>query len=348
MKKLLYFILVICLGLSTVQALPIPTQEKEAEPFNLDERNTVREKVNAQKAKDVTGSDEVKQDGADDTIYPLDTKTKDSGTFDENTPKFKYEPVKEGEQPQEIPKLEDGLNPVNYDGDAVDELPIESDTPTKVIDNTNKRFKGHKELIRKEPKKDPLDILPSEVNREMPDNGMSTPEQKTYSQDDYEQAYRDMQVPTFTFVHGIDPDQYYDMKDATWSPYPLFRLNSPLYFKTLVIPPGYYLLTPRQYKNKWYILFKEAGKVKYTIPVFNQCYAEAGYYHTHLKELDLSRSARWHIKFLNSWGKYIRKSKRRPAIQTNLELTDLDNNFLLIDIYYGHYKYQTIFRTEKF
>ena len=82
--------------------------------------------------------------------------------------------------------------------------------------------------------------------------------------------------------------------------------------------------------------------------MFNQCYAEAGYYHTHLKELDMSRSARWQIKFLNSWGKYIRRSKRKPAIQTNLELTDLDNNFLLIDLYYGPYKYSTIFRTEKF
>lgn len=345
MKKLLYFILIICLGLSTVQALPIPTQEKEPEPFNLNERNLEREKINAEKAKDVTGSEEARQGGADDTIYPLDTP-KDSGTFDEDTPKFKYEPVKEGEEVKETPKLEDGLNPVNYDGE-VDDLPVESDAPSRVINNTNTRFKGHKQLIRKE-KKDPLDILDPSVNREMPDNGMSSPEQKTYSQGDYEQAYRDMQVPTFTFVHGIDPDQYYDMKDATWSPYPLFRLNSPLYFKTLVIQPGYYLLTPRQYKNKWYILFKEAGVVKYTIPVFDQSYAEAGYYYTHLKEMDLSRSARWHIKFLNSWGKYIRKSKRLPAIQTNLELTDLDNNFLLIEIYYGHYKYSTIFRTEKF
>ncbi len=346
MKKVLYLVLVVLLCTSVAQALPLPEEPKQAQPFNLDERNVQREKKNAQQyAKDVTGSDEVKQGGQDDTIYPLDTKEpktepKNSGKFDENTPKFQYSPLKEGEEPDEIPNLEDGLNSVNFENGT-------EETPTKVINNTNKRFKGHKELKRKEPK-DPFEILPPETNREIPENGMSTPEQKHYSQDDYEQAYRDMQVPTFTFVHGIDPDQYYDMKDATWSPYPLFRLNSPLYFKTLVIPPGYYLLTPRQYKNKWYILFKEAGVVKYTIPVFNQCYAEAGYYHTHLKELDMSRSARWHIKFLNSWGKYIRKSKRLPAIQTNLELTDLDNNFLLIDIYYGHYKYQTIFRTEKF
>lgn len=347
MKKFSSLTLLICLGLfgvnngskpeyfdmslgnMPVSASPLPTDQDEIQPFYLDERNVLREKKNAESARDVT--DEPK------------TEPKDAGTFDENTPKFKYEPLKEGEEPNEIQKLEEGLTPVNTTGDTSEEV----ETPTKVINNTNTRFKGHKELKRKE-RKDLLDILPEDVNREMPNNGMTTPEQKHYSQNDYEQAYRDMQVPTFSFVHGIDPDQYYDMKDAAWSPYPLFRLNSPLYFKTIVIEPGYYLLTPRQYKNKWYILFKEAGTVKYIIPVFNQCYAEAGYYHTHLKELDMSRSARWQIKFLNSWGKYIRRSKRKPAIQTNLELTDLDNNFLLIDLYYGPYKYSAIFRTEKF
>ena len=172
--------------------------------------------------------------------------------------------------------------------------------------------------------------------------------QKTYTQDDYEQAYRDMEVPTFTFVHGIDPDQYYDMKDTTWSPYPLLRLNSPLYFKTITIPPGYYLLTPRKYKDNWYILFKEAGTVKYTIPAFERGYTPEFYYRDTLKEADMSRSARWQIKFLNAWGKYVRKSKRKPAVQCNIELTDLDNNFLLIELYYGAHKYSTIFRIEKF
>lgn len=171
---------------------------------------------------------------------------------------------------------------------------------------------------------------------------------KTYTQDDYEQAYRDMQVPTFSFVHGVDPDQYYDMKDTTWSPYPLLRLNSPLYFKTMTVEPGYYLLTPRKYKDDWYILFKEAGVVKYTIPVFKKDYTPANYYRNNLREVEMSRSGRWQIKFLNAWGKYIRKSKRKPATKCNIELTDLDNNFLLLDLYYGAHKYSTIFRIEKY
>lgn len=173
-------------------------------------------------------------------------------------------------------------------------------------------------------------------------------EKKTYTQEDYEQAYRDMKVPEFSYVHGVDPDQYYDMKDTSWSPYPLLRLNSPLYFKTITITPGYYLLTPRKYKSDWYILFKEAGVVKYTIPVFLKDYTPAFYYRDNLKELNMKKSQRWQIKFLNAWGKYIRKSKRRPAIQTNVELTDLDNNFLLMDLYYGANKYSIILRIEKY
>lgn len=176
----------------------------------------------------------------------------------------------------------------------------------------------------------------------------SQEQHKTYTQDDYEQIYRDLQVPTFTFVHGVDPDQYYDMKDTTWSPYPLLRLNSPLYFKTVTIEPGYYLLTPREYKGDWYILFKESGVVKYTIPAFERSFTPSTYYRDNLKELDMKPSARWQVKFLNAWGKIIRKSKRRPATQCNIELTDLDNNFLLLDLYYGAHRYSTLFRIEKF
>ena len=74
---------------------------------------------------------------------------------------------------------------------------------------------------------------------------------------DYEQIYRDMEVPTHRYVHNIDPGEYYDTQTSTWSPYPLFRLASPIYFKTITIEPGYYVLTPREYKDNWYILFKE-------------------------------------------------------------------------------------------
>lgn len=309
MRKLVYLLAIICLTTLHVSAIPMPDENAEHQTYYLDEPQ------------------------------------KENSVYDEDTPKFEYQPIKEGEKQIPDANLEDGMNPEGYS--AEDELPIMSEEEAiqaPKIDNRNKRTKAPKQLKRKVED----EILQDPELNKMPDNGMSSPEQKTYSQNDYEQAYRDMQVPTFSYVHGIDPDQYYDMKDTMWSPYPLFRLNSPLYFKTMVIPPGYYLLTPRQYKSKWYVLFKEAGTVRYAVPVFSQSYVEAGYYHTHLKELDMCKSARWQIKFLNALGKYCRKSKRRPATQTNVELTDLDNNFILIDLYYGFYKYSMIFRTEKF
>lgn len=192
------------------------------------------------------------------------------------------------------------------------------------------------------------DLLGTPNNDETQPNGSDIKPDKVYSQEEYQQIYRDLEVPTFRFHHDVDPDQYYDLKDAAWSPYPLMRLNSPIYFKSITIMPGYYLLTPRQYKGDWYILFKEAGKVKYIIPVFERNYTEAMYYETHLKEVDMKKSQRWMVRFLDGVGKYVRRSKRKPPIKTNLELTDLDNKFLLIEVYYGSMRYKTIFRTEKF
>ena len=122
-----------------------------------------------------------------------------------------------------------------------------------------------------------VDELVDPNNTEIQPNGSDIKPDKVYSQAEYEQIYRDLEVPTFSFIHGVDPDQYYDMKDKAWSPYPLMRLNSPIYFKSITIEPGYYLLTPRQYKGDWFILFKEAGKVKYTIPVFEKNYTSPDY-----------------------------------------------------------------------
>mgnify|MGYP005797613035 FL=1 len=66
---------------------------------------------------------------------------------------------------------------------------------------------------------------------------------------DYQQVYRDLEVPTLKYVHNIDPGEYYDTQNSTWSPYPLFRLTATLYFKSITIEPGYYLLTPREHKG---------------------------------------------------------------------------------------------------
>lgn len=162
---------------------------------------------------------------------------------------------------------------------------------------------------------------------------------------DYEQIYRDLEVPKVKYIHDIDPGEYYDTKDSTWSPYPLFRLTSPLYFKDITIEPGYYLLTPREYKGDWYMLFKEAGKVRYIVPVYDREIVPATFYDDTLPQPKLAPTQKMHLKMLEFVGKHFSSSMRKPTPQTYLEVTDLDNNFVSMVIYWGDYRYYTIFRT---
>ena len=146
---------------------------------------------------------------------------------------------------------------------------------------------------------------------------------------DYEQIYRELEVPDFSYIHNIE----------------LFRLTSPLYFKNIIIEPGYYLLTPREHEGNWYVLFKEQGQVKYIIPVYNREIVPFGFYDENLPKPKLTPSQKFHIKFLDFVGKYVRSSQRKPAPNTFLETTDLDNNFISIVIYWGDYRYYMVLRT---
>lgn len=162
---------------------------------------------------------------------------------------------------------------------------------------------------------------------------------------DYRQIYMDLEVPTFSYMHALDPGQYYDYKDATYAIYPLFRLSSPLYFKTITIIPSYYLLTPVTYKDKEYILFKENGKVKYTIPSYKKEFVPEGFYDSHLPKPKLTKTQALRKNTLTYISKHFKRSQLREPVKTYLEVNDLDNKFVQIIIYYGPYRYYTIFRT---
>lgn len=163
---------------------------------------------------------------------------------------------------------------------------------------------------------------------------------------DYTKIYNNLELPKHSYLHNIDPDQYYDLKDATWAPYPLLRLNSYIYFKDRAIEPGYYLLTPREYKDKWYLLFKQNGKVAHIIPIYERDITPELFYEKHLPKPKLTKAQKIHMKTLDFLGKF-KSTKRKEPIQSYLEITDLENHFVSIVIYYGNHKYSTIFRTVK-
>lgn len=165
------------------------------------------------------------------------------------------------------------------------------------------------------------------------------------SEPDYRQIYLDMEVPTFSYIHGIDPGQYYDNKDCAYSVYPLLRLSSPLYFKTIMIPPGYYDLTPVTYKGGQYLLFKDCGAVKYTVPIYKKELVPEGFYDAHLPKPKLTRTQRMSLAFGRYLGKHFKRSQRKELVKTYLEVNDLDNNFVSIIVYFGNYRYYALFRT---
>lgn len=162
---------------------------------------------------------------------------------------------------------------------------------------------------------------------------------------DYEEVYRTMEVPAHRYVHDIDPGEYYDTQNTTWSPYPLLRLTGPLYFKTITIEPGYYALTPRKYEDNWYMLFKEAGRIKYILPVYERDIVPELFYDENLPKPKLSPTQKIHLFLLDKIGTFVPSAKRKPAPQTYLEMTDLDNNFVSMVVYWGSHRYYMIFRT---
>lgn len=167
-----------------------------------------------------------------------------------------------------------------------------------------------------------------------------------YTEDiDVEQMYRDMPVPDFQYVHNIDPGEYQDIMNSTWSPYPLFRLTAPLYFKSISIEPGYYLLTPREHDGAWFMLFKEAGKVKYIVPCYKKEMVPMNFYENHLPQVKMTKPQLIREKFLNMVGKNVKSSKRKPTPDTYLEAEDLNNNFVSIIVYWGNYRYYFVLRT---
>ena len=176
-------------------------------------------------------------------------------------------------------------------------------------------------------------------------NSQSISEDEYEGDIDVEQMYRDLPVPTFKYIHNIDPGEYQDTRYSTWSPYPLFRLTAPLFFKTITIDPGYYLLTPREHNGQWYILFKEAGKVKYIVPCYKKEMVPMDFYKNNLPQIKMTKVQLIREKALKLVGKRDSHSKRKPIPDTYLEATDLDNNFLSIIVYWGNYRYYFVLRS---
>ena len=170
--------------------------------------------------------------------------------------------------------------------------------------------------------------------------------QKASAQDDFDTIYENLEEAPFEYIFGIDPYQSDEYTKYIYSPYPLFRSGVNLIFKSKKIPPGYYLLTPREKEGKTYILFKENGKISYVVPVYKTLNVYEGFYEDKIPQAQLTLTQKSRNKFMDfigkKWGK---TNKRTPIPKAYIEFNDAGIYWDMI-LYYGDKKYYLIFKKE--
>lgn len=166
---------------------------------------------------------------------------------------------------------------------------------------------------------------------------------------DYATLYKNAQVPDFELVHGIDPYQNEDYQKYAWSPFPLFRLASDVYFKNQTIPAGYYILTPRNIKDRDYVFFKEAGKVKYIIPVVKKELVPVDFYHNNLPTPKYTKWQKFSKTVRDGFYTVFRKSsKKAPPPKSYIISENIEGDMYLIVLHYGEIKYYLVFKSNKY
>lgn len=164
---------------------------------------------------------------------------------------------------------------------------------------------------------------------------------------DYGAIYDNLEEADFDYIFGIDPYQADEYTKFMRSPYPLFRSGVALIFKSKRIPPGYYLLTPREKNDKTWILFKENGRVQFVIPVYKEETVPEKFYEQKFPQAIPTKTQKTRQKVLDfigtHWGK---ANQRTPVPQTFLEFNDEGLYWDMI-LYYGDKKYSLIFLKEQ-
>lgn len=165
---------------------------------------------------------------------------------------------------------------------------------------------------------------------------------------DYETAYNETPVSDIEFMHSLDPYETEDYYKYAWAPYPLFRTATTLYFKTVTIPPGYYILTARNIKGKDYVLFKDNGKVEFIIPVLKTEIISETFYERYMPTPKLTKGQKFKEGTVKTFRKIFRVKEKVPPPKSFIEAKMADGSFFELLYYYGNSKYYMYFRTSSF
>ena len=165
---------------------------------------------------------------------------------------------------------------------------------------------------------------------------------------DYVTLYKEAKPADFELVHNIDPYQNEDYQKYAWSPFPLFRLSSDVHFKGQSIPAGYYILTPRTMNGNDYVFFKEAGKVKYIIPVVKKDLVPIDFYHNNIPEPKYTKWQKFKKNTSEGFYKVFRNSsKKAPPPSSYITTEIVEGGYYAIILHYGESKYFLVFKSTK-
>lgn len=164
-----------------------------------------------------------------------------------------------------------------------------------------------------------------------------------FAEENYSEIYEKLEPANFDYLFNIDPYQTEDYTRYKLSPYPLLRTAIDFKFKNIVIPSGYYLLTPRVYNKRDYVLFKQNGKVVFVIPVYKKEVVEPGFYKMYVPQVKKNLWNKMGEKLCNFVGRVSKDSKRTPPPKSYIEVNDIENQFWELVLYYGSTKYYLLF-----
>ena len=168
-----------------------------------------------------------------------------------------------------------------------------------------------------------------------------------YADTDFQKIYDELSEADFEYIFGIDPYQAEEYTKYMFSPYPLLRVGVNFIFKETVIPPGFYLLTPRKHQGQTYILFKEEGRVKYMVPCYKVDLTTTKTYDQYIPK-PKSKWKRVKGGFADKVGAiFPKKTQRKPIPKTYMEINDIDGEFYQVILYYDTGKYYLIFKQDK-
>lgn len=164
---------------------------------------------------------------------------------------------------------------------------------------------------------------------------------------DYFKLYEKTELPKFKFHNNIDPYQNEDYFKYAYSPYPLFRTSSDLYFKSLRIPSGYYIITPRHYKNQDIVLFKSNGEVKFIVPVLDKDIVPVDFYKRNLPQVKLTKFQKFKKNIIQAINNHFKSSKKEEPPKSFIVVDKIAPNWCLIKLYYGPDIYIMLFSLVK-